>query len=256
MKPDLNKLYEVKIDPKLVSKGTGKSINIVEAVVYDFMPRILGDKFREVETLRKSVHFYGKEHAPVLALDEAYRSLAKQELEEGNLNEALEAYKRGVYYRTAFIRLMARIQDNALFNPTEIQKLDSESDYEPIEDELVHIVVSQDIAFDLSTYVAFLEEVRQLEKNALRLNQLYFFGARDLPYEDMSRKGDPETGRQLRDTYARMFRFSDAAWISREIGDVESQQKYKELARTEPKENPKLEPILDEIMAEKFSDID
>ena len=62
--------------------------------------------------------------------------------------------------------------------------------------------------------------------------------------------GDIGLGARLRDTYAQMQRYKDAAWISEKLGDAEGQAQYEDLAKTDPVENPKYQPIISRIQEE------
>jgi hypothetical protein len=255
---DLGSLYKVSIDPEMVSRGTGRPINRQESIVYDFMPRIIGVRFRTAPLLR-AVHFYGGffdrgVNGPFLAQELAYGELFIEEFGKDNLTEALEAYKRGLYNATEWIKGMARIQNNALFSQAELQELDVGDKFREMEEALVLRLAPEGKPFDLDAYSAFLDEVRQLEKDARQLNQLYFMGAKGLPHEDTAQKGNPETGRKLRDTYARMQRYSQAAWISEKIEDPEAQSRFEELAKTDPKDNPRFVEILEDVMRRHYSD--
>lgn len=245
MKTSNKGLHTIEIKPEFLSRGSDTPVKIEEAIVFDVMPRILGERFRVVEPLRRSVHFYGQKiGVPFLDLEEAYKTIAQRELKDGNTNAALEAYKRGLYSSTCFVRAMASIQGIALLTSVEIQRLNVLQNFKRLERDLVCAVSLEGIPNDLPAYESFLNEVRQLEKNALRFNQLYFFGAKGSPWEDKSKIKDRKTGEELRDTYVRMFRFSDAAGISKEIGDFEGEQKYLEMAKNEPRDNPRLDKIL------------
>ena len=251
MVKDFSNLSQVVISPILLSRGTGEIVKRDEVTVYDYMPRILGDRFRAVGELRERAHFYG-EHtsAPYLICEEAHKAVAREELRLGNLNAALDSYKNALESKIGFVGAISAIQAIAMLNPEEIQRLNIGPTFEEIESRLLQGVVSQDVAFDLAQYKTFVEEARTLKRDAFHLSQIYFFGAKGNPWEDMAGMRNPTTGAKLRDTYDRMRRFSDAAWISRELGDKEGEVKYEELAKTQPKDNPKFKPICDRLYEE------
>lgn len=240
--PDFGELRRVEITPDLLSRGSGERIPLQEAVVYDFMPRILGSRFAGVTELRRAAHFTRCEGSFMMT-EEAQTELAEAELNAGNLTPALEAYKRGLNSAVGFVGAMAAMQDHALLSPAEVDRLNLGRRFGALEDRLIQQVVSQDIAFNSQRYIEWLNNVRKLEKDALSLNQQYFRGNSPL-------SGDPATGMRLRDTYAEMQRYKDAAWISKKLGDTEKEAEYTELAKTDPTENPKYQPIIWRIQKE------
>lgn len=210
------------------------------------MPRIVGDRFRVVGSLRRRVYLY-REDGIFLANEIAYRELAEEESRRGNLNEALEAYKRSLHNTMCFVTGIARMQDVVLLSEGELQHLTVGSKFERLETDFVHSIAAQEVSFDLRAYAAFLDEVRQLERDASQLN-CAFFGYGAPQYRSH------ETGRKLIDAYAKMKRYSDAAWISREIGDAEAQARFKELAKDDVEDNPRFRAILNKTMSRYFSD--
>ncbi len=255
--PDFSELRRVKIDPELLSRGSGERIALQETVVYDFMPRILGSRFAGVGDLQRATHFFSG-GGSFMMMEEAYQEVAEEELKSGNLTPALEAYKRGMHAAVGFIGAMAMMGDGALLSPAEVDRLNLRARFGAIEDKLIHLVVSQDIAFDLTKYIEWLNNVRKLEKDAHQLNQEYFIGVPKHPenpeikwtdpdYMDRSMVGNRDLGIRLRDTYIQMQRYKNAAWISKELGNVEEEAKYTELAQEDPVENPKFQPIISRI---------
>ena len=258
--PDFGELKRVQINPEFLSRGSGERITLKDAVVYDFMPIILGSRFMGVDELRRATHFYSS-GGSFMMMDEAYGEVAENELKSGNLTPALEAYKRRLRVAVGFVGAMAAIGDRALLNSQEVDRLNLQARFGALENRLIQAVVSQDVAVDLPKYVVWLNNVRRLEKDATQLNRQYFNGTPKYPdnpeikwidpdYMDRSMVGDKELGARLRDTYAQMQRYKEAAWISKEIGDTEGQAQYEELAKTDPLENPKYQPILWRIQAE------
>lgn len=242
------------------SRGTGAPVALHEAVVYDFMPPILGNQFRVNEQLRHATHFYGQTGSFMMR-DEAYGKLAVKELEAGNLTEALEAYKRRLSAATGFISAMADVQSNALLSPEEVDRLQLDQSFGPIERRLVQAVTATggDSKIDMLDFAAWVAGVRGLERDAFSLSQAFSGLKPNYPLNtfpvgdprrferDTSLKDDLATGTKLRDAYAQMQHYRLAAWISKKIGDEEGLATYTKLAETEPQENPNFEPIMDKI---------
>lgn len=259
-KPDLTELRRIQIDPELLSKGTGSPVVLQEAVVYDFMPPILGIRFRLDESLKRGVHFFSDIGSFMMG-EEAFQELATQELDAGNLVSALEAYKRGLHKAVGFAGAMAGLGDRALLSQAEIDRFDLTRRFGTIERRSIAAIikVGEDTKIDLLDYAEWVAGVRRLERDAHRLNQQYFgcvlkYPNNDFPpgdpriwERDTSLKGDLETGTKLRDTYAQMQRYGYAAWVSREIGDKEAEARYEELAKTDPQDPPGYGAILYEI---------
>src|SRR3989344_3922862 len=252
--PDFGELRRVQINPELLSRGSGERVALQDAVVYDFMPRILGSRSMGVDELRRATHFYSG-GGSFMMMDEAYGEVAEDELKSGNLTLALEAYKRRLHAAVGFVGAMAALGDKALLSSQEVDRLNLQSRFGALENRLIQTVVSQDIAFDLPKYIDWLNNVRRLEKDAAQLNRQYFNGTPKHPdnpeikwtdpdYMDRSMVGDIGLGARLRDTYAQMQRYKDTAWISEKLGDAEGQAQYEDLAKTDPVENPKYQPII------------
>ncbi len=258
--PNFSELRRVTINPELLSRGSGERIALQETVVYDFMPRILGSRFAGVADLRRATHFFSG-GGSFMMMEQAYQEVAQEELKDGNLIPALEAYKRGLHAGVGFVGAMAMMNRAALLSPQEVARLNLRARFGAIEDKLIHLVVSQDIAFDLTRYIEWLNNVRKLEKDARQLNHQYFDGVPKHPdnpeikwtdpdYMDRSMVGNRDLGIRLRDAYVQMQRYKDVAWISKELGDAEGETKYTKLAQTDPVENPKYQPIISRINEE------
>ena len=135
-RPDFGELKRVKIDPDLLSRGTGQPVALQEAVVYDFMLPILGNRFRVDDTLRRGVHFFS-DNGSFMMGEEAFQELATQELNAGNLVPALEAYKSGLHKAVGFAGAMATLGDRALLSPAEIERFDLQRRFGAIEGGLI-----------------------------------------------------------------------------------------------------------------------
>ena len=110
--PDFGELRRVQISPDLLSRGSGEQVTLQEATVYDFMPPILGNRFRVDPILRQGVHFFSDAGSFMMG-EEAFQELATNELQAGNLVPALEAYKRGLHKAVGFAGAMAALGDKA-----------------------------------------------------------------------------------------------------------------------------------------------
>lgn len=254
--PDFGELRRIQISPDLLSRGSGEQVALREATVYDFMPPILGNRFRVDPTLRRGVHFFSDAGSFMMG-EEAFQELATNELQAGNLVPALEAYKRGLHKAVGFAGAMASLGDRALLNQTEIDRFNLPSRFGAIEQGMISLIVGagEDTKIDLPEYAAWLARVRGLERDAHRLNQQYFMGLPKHPenpdikwtdpdFRDTSTVGDPAIGVKLRDTYAEMGKYKSAAWISGELGDEEAKAKNEEMAKTEPQDPAGYKEIL------------
>lgn len=262
-RPDFGELQKVRIDPELLSRGTGQSVTLQEAVVYDFMPPVLGNRFRIDSTLRRGVHFFSNAGSFMMG-EEAFQELATKELAAGNLVPALEAYKRGLNKAVGFASAMAILGDGALLNQAEIDRFDLPRRFGVIERKSIAMIIEarEDTKIDLPKYAAWVGGVRRLESDALRLNQAFFgltpkYNINELPRgdqrvweRDTSLKDDLVIGTQLRDTYAEMQQYRQAAWISGKMGDEETKARYEELAKTDPQDPPGYKEILRKIQDE------
>lgn len=256
--PDFKDLHQVHINPELLSRGSGERIPLQEAVVYDFMPRILGSRFMTVAELNRARHFFSG-MGSFMMMDEAYNEVAEEELKVGNLTLALDAYKKRLHAAVGFIGAMSLLGNGALLNSEEVNRLNLQERFGALERELVRSVVSQNISLDLPKYIEWLNSVRGLERDSHQFNRQYFSGVPKHPdnpdikggdpdYWDTSMVRDKELGTKLRDTYVQMQRYKDAAWISKEIGDETKQFEYEKLAETDPKENPRYNAIMGRIL--------
>ncbi len=254
--PDFGELKRVQINPDLLSRGSGEQVALQEATVYDFMPPIIGNRFRVDPTLRRGVHFFSDMGSFMMG-EEAFQELATNELNAGNLVPALEAYKRGLHKAVGFAGAMAMMGDRALLNQAEIDRFNLPRRFGTIERGMISMIVGagEDTKINLPEYADWVAGVRRLERDALNLNQQYFIGLPKHPenpdikwtdpdFRDTTTVGDQAVGVRLRDTYAEMKKYKSAAWISGELGDEEAKAKYEELAKSEPQDPPGYEEIL------------
>jgi hypothetical protein len=257
MTPDNNLLFDrspVHLPEMWMSRGTGEQVKIAEASAFDFMPQIIGNRFMVDEELRKRVHFYGQELGSLMALEDANRQLSEEELETGNLNGALDAYKNCLHNAVGFVSAMAAIQDGARLSTDEISRLNLDRRFGDLELKLAAAIVHQDIennsvSLDAEKYSAFVKKARELEKRSHQLNQLFFMEESEAYGENLKvrTKKNPKVGREYIDVSLQMEQFSTAAWIAQEMGNAKAQKKYERLAKSEPKENPRFKEIYNEI---------
>lgn len=285
MREDLRKgRYNVEVSPILLSRGTGEVLNMGETLVYDFMPRLLGEQFRTNPELRRNVHRVfncDTPNAPLMVKEKAYRRVAEQELEAGNLTAALEAYKKAVWNVTVLMSAISSIQGNTMVDQKELDVLnvdfkdleealivDVVQTYVPIDlrahadfvkqtddDEMKQMVVGnvvnsviEHVKFDLDVYKDFLAEIRAANQERIRLVNLFYYGSeKGEAHYDASKAKNPDVGTQLRDFYVGIGDFNEAVAMSHRLDDEEGVRKYSELAQKEPIENPRLMPILWEI---------
>ena len=239
--PDNNKFNRYSINPDLLSRGSGERILLQDATVYDYMPKIIGSRFASVPDLRRSTHFYGDLFGPFLSQEAIYTSVAEEELRIGNLTSALEAYKRGLHAAVSFVGGMSLLQDVVVFTKSGAENLNLER-FGKLEERLTHSVISQEVAFNQKRYVEWLSNVRGVEQELRKNKKGFWMGT---VYPD-AKPGDPdyidvEIGARLMGTYEKMQRFGDAAEVAARIGDTASKARFDLLAKTDPKEHPKVE---------------
>jgi len=161
-------LSKVVIINHIRQRGTGQIIRREEAIVYDFMPVILGDKFRTDSTLSKMLLRPEPEDAPFMLETDAYETLGLRYVREGLLVPALECYRIALDSRTSFVGAVAEIQENVLLNPNEIRHMDVSSD---LEKKLVEEIAKSDGNHDQFAYASWVEELRTARKAWSELNR-------------------------------------------------------------------------------------
>lgn len=251
VQPENSDLYKVDIPKEYLSRGTGESIDLHEATALDFMPRILGAQFMSVESLHESLHSYGRGVGSFTALEEGYKGLAEDELAEGNIPGALDAYKKALHNATSFVMAMGNMQHSAALNTEELDKIELTGSFGNLENKLVQAVATQNIPFDAQQYPDFVREARKREKRQLQLNQLFFMG-KSAAYELIETPDtfDLNIGREFIALSAEMHDFGMAAEVARELGYKEEAARYLEQAVAHPsKETPKETLYLDMVNA-------
>ena len=256
MTPDHGPLYQVSLPTELLSRGTGEEIPAREATAFDVMPQALGGMFMNSPELRRRIHFWG-DHIGLSfwGCKETYASHASRLLARGDLEGCLDAYKRSLHYHLEFSGGIASLQHLWLLNSEEVERLDvgerHGNKFSPLELRLLQAVGRQDTFFDPKVYAEFIREIRQLEKRRLQLNQL-FWGGRSRAYEEIIAPGpkDPSLGKEYIDLCEKIGHFRTAARIAEEMGDIEAQAKYEELAKIQPEDSEELKAIIEQARNE------
>lgn len=242
-------MYILKIGNKFTSQVTGTVVGIGDVLVYDLMPKILGSRFMDVESLRENAHFFGANGLyNSLDLAGAYTILSDKELCRGNQECALELYKRSLYNKMCFTRAVVDNKGDALVTAS-LLKMIKENDKSTslLEKKLSEAVALMDIGFNYFGYLKFVEDIRRLEAKALQLDELYFSGEVNPSSGSTYKKGDSEIGRELREVYAEMHLFRAAALMSANIRDCAGRDKYTKLAKKQEEEHPELKQTLNKI---------
>jgi len=161
-------LYRVYIPKYAKQRGTGKPINRNEAIVFDFMPVLIGDKFRTDKILSMQLFRNPPEHAPCMLEDTAYSELGMRYIQENRMVPALECYKIALAARTGFIGIISQMQDVALLNPVELGHMQIES---PLEKALMQELVRREQHVSPEVHAEWVEQTRALYKKWKALNK-------------------------------------------------------------------------------------
>jgi len=164
-------LSRVALPTDISQRGTGKAINREEALVYDFMPIILGERFRVDSTLSKMLLRPAPEDAPFMLKADAYETLGKKYVKNGEWTPALECYRIALDSRTSFVKIMSRIQEHALLNQNEIGHLDLSTE---LEKGLMKWAMESGERCEPDAYFSWAEELRSSRKNWLESNKNNF----------------------------------------------------------------------------------
>lgn len=242
--------YEIIIPDLVRSRSTGEQIPLAEAVPFDRMPLILGVQFMADDGLRADVHFHGDHHGPFLAAEEAYTVLAEEAIGRGWIYVALDNYRRALHHAMQWSKGLATWQNGGLLTLGEVERFDPSPRFADLEARLATAVwqgVSTTTIFDSNAYSAFVRKVRESEKRAMQLGQLFHFGESNW-YEPLTAPGvhDPDIGREYIDLSVAMGRFSRAAYVARKLGLVEEAIGYEVQAEREPRDNPRVRALIEE----------
>jgi hypothetical protein len=158
----------ISLSTHISQRGAGEIINRKEALVYDFMPMILGERFRIDGTLSKMLLRPAPEDAPFMLETDAYETLGEKYIDKGEWNPALECYRIALESRTSFAKFMAGIQGDALLSPNEIGHLDIST---KMERGLLKWAMESGMRSDPSAYIKWVNELRIAKNNWENLNR-------------------------------------------------------------------------------------
>ena len=145
---------QVYISKNIKQRGTGREIDRANAIVYDFMPIIIGDEFRTNKILSRQLF----REPPVDGIGEAYDLLGTRYLKKRQITEALECYKFSLEGQIHFIDVISAVQESALLTQEEVSRLDLDSS---IEKSLIqYLVKNRKEKVNLGLYSAWLDRLR------------------------------------------------------------------------------------------------
>lgn len=254
--PPFESLRHAEIPAEYTSRGTGELVPMREAVVLDFMPRLIGSRFMLDGKLRANLHRRG-ESRPFLFLEDVYSRLAEDELKDGNLTGALEAYKRALGSATGFVNFISMLGEGAPLNPEELSRLNLDQSFGALEARLMDAVLDQgtDLDFDANQYSDFVKEARFKKKRSLQLNQLFFFGE-SKAYEHLkATRGDPAIGKEYMELCVEMGDFGQAAMMAKEFGLSDEEARFRELDE-QKREDPKVKGYMDKLFDDYVAEYD
>ncbi|MEK7095942.1 MAG: hypothetical protein AAB896_01485 [Patescibacteria group bacterium] len=254
--PPFENLRHAEIPAEYTSRGTGELVPIREAVVLDFMPRLIGSRFMIDGKLRANLH-RRSESRPFLFLEDAYSILAEDELKDGNLTGALEAYKRALDSATRFVNFISMLGEGTLLNPEELSRLNLDQSFGALEATLMDAVLDQgtELAFDPKAYSDFVQDARLKKKRSLQLNQLFFFGS-SRAYEHLeAMAGDAAIGKEYMELCVEMGDFGHAAMMAKELGLSDEEARLRELDE-QKQEDPKVKEYMDKLFDDYVAEHD
>lgn len=208
----VRRLFKVSLSHYITQRGTGQTIQREEAVVYGFMPVVLGERFRTDDILSRMLLREAPVDGPFMLQTEAYETLGLRYLREGNMIAALECYRIALDSRTSFAGSIADIQEIALLNKKEIQQMTVATD---LETKLVAGMVTPNGRTDLAVYTAWVEGLRTAHKHWRELNKRAY--------------GSREYG----EACLRIGMYEEAHHVARELRSRSMAQRVREL---QPKE--------------------
>lgn len=156
------------IPKSMKQRGTGKEIDRTSAIVYDFMPVLLGNEFRTNDILSKQLFRDRPVSGPMILMEDAYNTLGSRYLKEGQITPALECYKFALREQTGFISFVSAIQENALLTQEEISHLKLDSQLE--KNLMQEIARKKRKEIDQDLYNAWIEKLRASYRLYLELN--------------------------------------------------------------------------------------
>jgi hypothetical protein len=147
----------VYVSRRFRQRGTGKELDRNKAIVFDFMPVLIGDEFRLNDILNKQLFREPPVRGPMMLAERAYTLLGERYLKEKKLVSALECYKFALYEQTSFISFISAIQKNALLSPDELSHLELGT---PLEKALLKSLAKQNRNVNSELYCAWIERLR------------------------------------------------------------------------------------------------
>jgi hypothetical protein len=166
-----NKQFKAEISDYVLQRGTGKPVERNKAIVYDFMPVILGEMFRTDEILSKMLLRPPPVTGPFMLQAKAYEKLGLIYVMQGELIPALECYRISLDSKMAFKKYVGDIQENALLNHKEMEFLEKPND---MEKKLVSKVLNLNLKPDRNVYNSWVEELRATKSNTTKQNGVVF----------------------------------------------------------------------------------
>ena len=248
MSDDDKGLSRVEFDPDLISRGTKELVPIRDACVLDFMPRIIGAAIMSDPLLRVNVYREGGRQGSLSDLQHVYLSIADEELSQGNLPDAIEAYKRSLMKATIFIAGMQAISSDILLNKEEKGKLNLDKTFGATEKAIIATITSGgSMGISQSEYDDFVRDVRTTRNQARDLMsdfdemQRTYHPVTTAPAQDLEKMG------MLVELYKKMQDYESASYIAKKIGDTQTVQQLESLIANSPQDKLEWTRKLDKI---------
>lgn len=164
-------LSQVVMEKYISQRGTGEPIDREKAIVYDFMPVILGERFMTDEVLSKMIMRPEPVSAPFMLRSDAYEKLGSIYVKKGELIPALECYRIALDAATSLSLFISRLQGNALLNTNELNHLDGPTVFEG---KLIKEAKKVEDVYGQAAYATWVEGIRTDQKNWRHLNHTEF----------------------------------------------------------------------------------
>ena len=149
-------------------RGTRKTIQRSEAIVYDYMPVLLGDRFRNDPILKTMLLRPAPVTGPFMVQADAYEILGLQYIKKGEVVPALECYRISLESRTGFARAIQQVHTSALLTKEEIDHM---SIHTSLEEKIArHILISNPLS-NTKGYTEWIEDLRNARKEWNKLNK-------------------------------------------------------------------------------------
>lgn len=199
-------LAEVSVSDYITQRGTGKPIQREGAIVYDFMPVILGEQFRTDKVLSCMLLRPQPVDAPFMLRTEAYEELGMKYVSKGKTTPALECYRIALDSTTSFTKFIGDIQSCALINENELKHMDISSE---LEEKLLKEIVKLNTKVNLTSYESWVEEIRS------KYQKWKSFSLND------------QKSREYVETSLKIGKYEEAFYSAKELGDKKLIQKVK-----------------------------